>query len=275
MYWHSGRSNELTLAKALTALSIVALVSAPIINLLTSVPQLAATIACFDRIEKYLLTEERIDCRVPKIRASFEIEQGALRRESPVSDGSIELGPVTASKQTCIARTLIHVQNASFGVKADATTILNNISVTIPRSSITMIIGPIGSGKSTLLKGILGEVPCTDGAVHFEKTPTAYCDQTPWLLNTSVRENITGRVMLDSNPFDSGWYRVVIHACAMEEDIANLPNGDASIVGSGGVNLSGGQKQRLVPFFQPFPSPRSLKLIKFRPLLVHCMQSIP
>jgi len=264
VYWHSGRSNELTLAQALTALSIVSLISAPIINLLTSIPQLAATIACFDRIEKYLLTEERIDCRVPKSRASFGVEQDPLRRESPVSDGAIELRPTTASKQISSARTLIHVQNAAFGVKADTTPILNNISVTILRSSITMIIGPIGSGKSTLLRGILGEVPCTNGAVHFVRTPTAYCDQTPWLLNTSVRENITGRVMFDSDPFDSDWYRMIINACAMEEDIAHLPNGDASIVGSGGVNLSGGQKQRLVPFFQPFPNSRTSYLTKSR-----------
>ena len=45
---------------------------------------------------------------------------------------------------------------------------------------------------------------------------------------------------------DRGWYETVIHACALESDIAELPQGDLTLVGSAGHSLSGGQKLRLV-----------------------------
>ncbi|KND86291.1 ATP-binding cassette sub-family C member 9 [Tolypocladium ophioglossoides CBS 100239] len=41
------------------------------------------------------------------------------------------------------------------------------------------------------------------------------------------------------------WYRKVLWACALEEDVAQLENGDQSLVGSAGIALSGGQKQRV------------------------------
>ncbi|KND89223.1 ATP-binding cassette transporter abc1 [Tolypocladium ophioglossoides CBS 100239] len=41
------------------------------------------------------------------------------------------------------------------------------------------------------------------------------------------------------------WYRKVLWACALEEDLAQLEDGDQSLVGSAGTALSGGQKQRV------------------------------
>lgn len=44
---------------------------------------------------------------------------------------------------------------------------------------------------------------------------------------------------------DEEWYRTVIHACGLEEDIAQLSGGDSESVGSRGATLSGGQRQRV------------------------------
>lgn len=46
--------------------------------------------------------------------------------------------------------------------------------------------------------------------------------------------------------FDEAWYTMVIHACALEKDFEQLPDGDQSMVGSRGIALSGGQRQQLV-----------------------------
>jgi len=43
--------------------------------------------------------------------------------------------------------------------------ILHEISISLPRASITVIIGPNGAGKSTLIKAIAGLVPITTGQV--------------------------------------------------------------------------------------------------------------
>jgi ABC-type bacteriocin/lantibiotic exporter with double-glycine peptidase domain len=120
-------------------------------------------------------------------------------------------------------------------------TILSNINVTVRRSTLTMIVGPVGSGKSTLLKAILGEANITSGIVQLACGPIAYCDETAWLRLGSVRENILG-----PNHYEEGWYQQVLHACALEKDVLQLDKGDQSLVGSAGVALSGGQKQRLV-----------------------------
>ena len=71
----------------------------------------------------------------------------------------------------------------------------------------------------------------------------AYCSQTPWLLNTTIQQNITG--LTEQSAVDEQWYRSVVTACALDEDISQFPNGDQSVIGSRGFTLSGGQKQRL------------------------------
>ncbi len=104
-----------------------------------------------------------------------------------------------------------------------------------------MIVGSIGSGKSTLLRGILGETATSNGSVYVKSEEVAFCEQTPWIVNGSIRENIVGE-----SGFDDIWYEKVIRACALEIDIQRMPAQDSTIVGSQGIVLSGGQRQRLV-----------------------------
>lgn len=100
----------------------------------------------------------------------------------------------------------------------------------------------VGSGKSTLLKAILGELEQVSGIRRLDPaTKIAYCDQEPWLLDRSIRENIIGSLY-----FDAAWYRTVIEACALAQDIAQFPDGDETGVGSQGSALSGGQRARVV-----------------------------
>jgi len=40
------------------------------------------------------------------------------------------------------------------------------------------------------------------------------------------------------------WYR--LEACCLVHDLDSLPNGDETLIESGGFNLSGGQRQRVV-----------------------------
>ncbi|MET0808123.1 MAG: ATP-binding cassette domain-containing protein [Pseudoxanthomonas sp.] len=50
-------------------------------------------------------------------------------------------------------------------------TILRDINLSVPRGSITAVLGPSGSGKSTLLAALTGELPPAAGTVEVFDTP--------------------------------------------------------------------------------------------------------
>jgi ABC-type bacteriocin/lantibiotic exporter with double-glycine peptidase domain len=119
--------------------------------------------------------------------------------------------------------------------------ILENINFAATRSHLLAVTGPVGSGKTTLLQAILGEIVVASGLVATTKRSIAFCAQTTWLQDGSLREQI-----LFGEPYHAEWYSEVIRACALVHDIANLSLGDATEVGNKGDKLSGGQRQRIV-----------------------------
>ena len=87
------------------------------------------------------------------------------------------------------------------------------------------VTGPVGSGKSSLLQGLIGEMRRTAGTVRFHGS-VAYCPQSAWIQNATVRENITfGR------PFDEERYWKAVRDACLEADFELLPNGDLTEVG--------------------------------------------
>ncbi|KAI0749569.1 ABC transporter [Daedaleopsis nitida] len=116
---------------------------------------------------------------------------------------------------------------------------LRDVNIAIPQGQLTAIVGPVGSGKSSLLEGMIGEMRRTAGSVHFRGS-VAYCPQSAWIQNATVRENITfGR------PFDEERYWKAVYDACLDADLELLPNGDMTEVGERGISLSGGQKQRI------------------------------
>jgi ATP-binding cassette subfamily C (CFTR/MRP) protein 1 len=108
-----------------------------------------------------------------------------------------------------------------------------------------MLSGPVGCGKSTLLKAILGEVHPKSGRISISTPHVGYCSQNPWLQNTTLRKNIIG-----TTAFEETWYRRVIDDCNLGLDIAQMPDGDETLLGSRGMSVSGGQKHRIVSIFK-------------------------
>ncbi len=49
--------------------------------------------------------------------------------------------------------------------------ILEGVSVTVPKGSITVLLGRNGAGKTTTLRSILGLAPAREGMIRFEGTP--------------------------------------------------------------------------------------------------------
>lgn len=123
-----------------------------------------------------------------------------------------------------------------------------------PLNALSIVVGPVGSGKTTLLNALLGEVNLISGKIfmvndHGDKEfctvdpatglsdSVAYCPQAPWLIGSTIKENI-----LFGHRFDAKRYKSVIRACALERDLEIFEQGDATIVGEKGTVCSGGQK---------------------------------
>lgn len=127
---------------------------------------------------------------------------------------------------------------------------IQDTSFNISRCDLVIIVGEIGSGKSSLLSALVNEMRRASGSLTIGGR-IAYCPQTAWIRNATLRENI-----LFDKQYDAKWYDQVhspmnslnlqvVSDCALEPDIEMLPAGDLTEIGERGVTLSGGQKARI------------------------------
>ncbi|KAK4201212.1 putative ABC transporter [Triangularia verruculosa] len=213
-------------ARVFTALSLFALLSEPLASLVMSLATFLGSVGSFTRIQNFLQSDERQDPR--KRDPDMSSSENSLDMALPVVD---------MEKPSPHA---IVVEKANFGWDPEKGPILSDITMSVPWRQLTMVVGPVGCGKSVLLQSILGEIPSLSGSVHLSSTSIAYCSQSPWHMNGTIREAILGTA-----EYDPKWYATVLRACALGRDLKELPNGDSSRIGSGGIALSGGQSQRI------------------------------
>jgi len=118
--------------------------------------------------------------------------------------------------------------------------VLRNVSTRVGHGQLAAIVGRVGSGKSTLCAAILNETVLESGSIQIKGKSIAFAAQTPWILNTTLKQNI-----LFGTKFDETRYKLIIKACQLTHDIDMLDDGDLTEIGERGINLSGGQKQRV------------------------------
>ena len=227
---HLQRENGLSVSQAITSLAAINLLSMPLSTLLYAIPQGWAALGCFQRIQQFLLQPSRTDQRIfPHVAATDTIAQS--RQEW------FELGEMAWARPNRIT-----VSAGTFGW-SDASPQVVKVDIPIElSSSLTILVGPVGSGKSTFLKGIVGETPKATSQVNISSIDIAYGDQSAWIMNGSIRDNIVAGT---SSEFDEEWYTAICHACVLDVDFCQMPQGDFTLVGSKGVKMSGGQRQRI------------------------------
>ncbi|KAF8530145.1 ABC protein [Hysterangium stoloniferum] len=117
---------------------------------------------------------------------------------------------------------------------------IKNLDMEIPRGQLCAIVGPVGSGKSSILLGLIGEMRRTGGSCTFGGS-VAYCAQSAWIRNGTLRDNI-----LFGRQFDKQRYWKVLQDSCLLPDLDALPDSDITYGYSYPVpDLSGGQKQRV------------------------------
>ncbi|KAI8158372.1 ABC transporter atnG [Colletotrichum sp. SAR 10_86] len=226
----SGETLDAT--KLFAALSLVILLASPLFFMFETVLDLSAALGCFHRIENYLCQPPRNDYRSfpssPSIKSSHN------------GNGSSHGANIE-----------VRVKDVSFRWKQESVPVVYGLNFSVGAGELAMVVGSVASGKTTFLKGLLGEVPYVDGLVSLSSSKISWCEQSPWLINETIRKNITC-----FSEFDESLYRQVLTACDLEKDLAIFPEGDRTLIGSKGLALSGGQKQRIALARAVYSRPR-------------------
>ena len=222
-------AHRLDVTTIFTSVSYIFLVTNPLTMMFQGIPTILTALKCVERIQKFLGAEPRSDFRTIATE-NFE--------KPRISD---DRDTITQRDESVSQGLAFTIKKGNFGWGADKTT-LSNINLRIPAKQLTLIIGPVASGKSTLCKVLLGEIPVHDGTVtaHIPVTSIGYCEQTPFLYNASLKANIIGHCQFDQKKYDE-----VINATLLGPDVALLPSGHDTEIGSNGIMLSGGQRQRV------------------------------
>ena len=131
--------------------------------------------------------------------------------------------------------------------------VLHDINVTLPKNSLTALVGPSGSGKSTVMKLCARFYDPQKGRIFFNDVPMDETDpeslmshismvfQDVYLFQDTLRNNIRfGKTDATEEEIIAAAKKACCH-----DFIMRLPQGYDTMVGEGGCTLSGGEKQRI------------------------------
>jgi ATP-binding cassette subfamily C (CFTR/MRP) protein 1 len=202
----------------------------------TAVPSFAASLSAYTRIQNFLVSSSKyaVGDKDSSCRSNRDGSRAVL-------SSSVELGELNEhTPSPSRSGNVIYAETASLAFQSRTTPFLRRISIRVPPATLTVVTGPTGSGKSSLLEALLGELTCLEGSLTVESSDIGYCAQYPWLPATTIKD-----VIQAMGHHDEPWYRSVLHACMLDQDLEGFPDNDRTVVGNKGTKLSGGQKQRV------------------------------
>ncbi|KAI6987909.1 P-loop containing nucleoside triphosphate hydrolase protein [Hortaea werneckii] len=228
---------------AFTSLAILSLIGPPLATLIQTIPNLLSALACLGRIQDLLEAPSSSRINLENSIDSFssqQSDQGIRRSTSVYGHETFYLEMSNISSTAMHAPAVVEACAADISWARRSEPVLRNVSFRLLPSQLLVVSGPVGCGKSTLLRAIIGEACVIKGNLTAQSDSVAFCDQTAWLREGSIEDNI-----ITDSEYNHAWYESVIDACELSVDIANFAEGDKFAVGSRGQALSGGQKHRI------------------------------
>ncbi len=133
-------------------------------------------------------------------------------------------------------------------VHPDGTVGVQNVSLTIDRGQLVLLLGPVGSGKSSLLASLAGlahyrgrvrwnGVDVEDPEMFLRPSQVSYVSQVPRVMSGTFEENV--RLDHEDHTVDAA-----VADSRLGVDVT-AAGGMKAVVGHRGVRLSGGQAQRV------------------------------
>ncbi|HUX07631.1 MAG TPA: ABC transporter transmembrane domain-containing protein [Acidobacteriota bacterium] len=190
--------------------------------------------------------------RLSRVNNNIQQALAAVERISEIMDLEEEIFESPGAVTMPPFEEKIEFRNVSFSYSDR--TILNDISLTVPKGTVCAIVGISGAGKTTLVNLLprfddvtSGEI-LVDGKDSREFTLSSLRDsigivtQETILFNGSVRSNIAYGA---NGSVEFGKVLEAAKAAYADEFIRRMSEGYDTVIGERGVRLSGGEKQRL------------------------------
>ena len=164
----------------------------------------------------------------------------------------MEMSPVES--EDIAFKHCIKVQDVTFKYPSVENSVLENISLEIPKNKSVAFIGPSGAGKTTLADIILGVLQPTDGKILIDEIDITnrisgwqrklgYIPQSIYLFDDTIRRNVAMGLPDDQIDEERVWQ--AIRSAQLEEHVLKMDNGLDTFIGENGMRLSGGQRQRI------------------------------
>ena len=149
----------------------------------------------------------------------------------------------------------IDMENINFKYDPHALkTIIDDVSLTIPKGKVTAIVGASGSGKTTLIKLMLGYYPVLGGQITIGGTDVNTLNKKWWRRQCGVvmqdgvifSESIARNIAVDDKEIDKQRLQTAAEIACIHDYVMGLPLKYNTKIGRDGVGLSQGQKQRIL-----------------------------
>ncbi|RMZ80668.1 hypothetical protein DV738_g2673, partial [Chaetothyriales sp. CBS 135597] len=234
---HLAQTSAFPTNQILHALTLLVFGTAALSSVVGLVPQLASVVTTSSRL-----------IRLAQMQTCSHEDNGFVRLDK--HDRTTLNGP-------------IHFINTTFSYPTrPSVPVLRQLNLCIPSHQCTAIVGRSGSGKSTIASLLLGLYPSNTPATPPNLTLSGrdirtieltslrkmvvLVPQTPIILPTTVRENITcGLEPMSEDTRQHNIEQAAIQA-GIHEFITSLPNGYDTLIGDGGLGVSRGEAQRIV-----------------------------
>ncbi|OFY26899.1 MAG: ABC transporter ATP-binding protein [Bacteroidetes bacterium RIFOXYA12_FULL_35_11] len=216
-------NNEMTLGMMLATQYIIGQVTHPVEQLVAMIYDLQDTKISLDRINEIHRKND----------------------ENSISD----FKPVNIQEKRLEVKNLVFQYEGPHSKK-----VLNNITVHIPSSKVTAIVGASGSGKTTLIKLLLQYYTPVSGNLFVDNFNLNEINTTLWRNQCGAvmqdgfifSETIARNIATSNDDIDTNKLLKAAEIANIKDFIEELPLKYNTIIGQEGQNLSQGQKQRIL-----------------------------
>lgn len=149
----------------------------------------------------------------------------------------------------------IDIEHVNFKYDSHALkTIIDDVSIHIPKGKVTAIVGASGSGKTTLIKLMLGYYPVLGGQINIGNTNINSLNKKWWRRQCGVvmqdgvifSESVARNIAVDDGDIDKERLIKAAEIACINDYVMGLPLKYNTKIGRDGVGLSQGQKQRIL-----------------------------